>query len=110
MQLSATARALEVLSNIRGEVMPPPGYELRLRVVGGGCAGYIYDMYFDESRAGDKVVDIGVPVLVDEFSALHMSTVQLEYADTDANGGARGFVVKNPTATATCACGASFRP
>src|ERR1051325_6586768 len=46
---------------------------LRLRVVGGGCAGFSYDLYFDEPAEVDRQIEIqGVKVVVDEMSLMDL--------------------------------------
>jgi iron-sulfur cluster assembly accessory protein len=106
-RISLSKRAGEVLAQIRAEVAPPESYLLRIRVVGGGCAGFVYDLYFDQLRDGDERVAIdGTEVLVDELSRLYAAELEIGYADSDEPG----FVFKNARAGAICACGASFRP
>jgi iron-sulfur cluster assembly accessory protein len=85
-----------------------PGHGLRVFVQGGGCAGLQYGMaYEDEAREGDTVLEVkGVRLYVDSFSARLLDGARIDYQDTVM---ATGFRVDNPNATATCACGTSFR-
>src|SRR3954469_16056323 len=47
---------------------------LRLRVVGGGCAGFSYDLYFDDPAEVDRQFEIqGVKVVVDEMSLMYLA-------------------------------------
>lgn len=83
--------------------------DLRLRIVveQGGCAGYKYQLFFDEVLGeDDTVVDFsGVQVVVDEMSAPHLRGATIDYKDTISS---QGFEIDNPNATGTCACGDSF--
>ena len=46
---------------------------LRLRVVGGGCAGFSYDLYFDEPAEVDRQFEVaGVKCVVDEMSLMYL--------------------------------------
>ncbi len=81
---------------------------LRVKVVGGGCAGLEYKMDFDKDPATPKDILIesaGVRVLVDVKSALYVSGSEIDFVDKMIGG---GFKIHNPNATATCSCGESF--
>ena len=81
---------------------------LRVKIVGGGCAGLEYKMDFEKNPATPKDILIdsaGVRVLVDVKSALYVSGSQVDFEDKMFGG---GFKIHNPNATATCSCGESF--
>ena len=79
---------------------------LRLRVVGGGCAGFSYDLYFDEPAEVDRLVDIaGVKVVVDEMSLMYLVGVEIDYVEGLQGA---GFKFNNPNVKSTCGCGSSF--
>lgn len=79
---------------------------LRLRVVGGGCAGFSYDLYFDEATEVDRQVDIaGVKVVVDEMSLMYLVGVEIDYVEGLQGA---GFKFNNPNVKSTCGCGSSF--
>lgn len=79
---------------------------LRLRVVGGGCAGFSYDLYFDEGTEVDRQVDIdGVKVVVDEMSLMYLVGVEIDYVEGLQGA---GFKFNNPNVKSTCGCGSSF--
>ncbi len=80
---------------------------LRIKVVGGGCSGMMYEMGFEgEPGAEDSTVESnGVKVFVDPKSATYLAGCELSYEDGLMGG---GFQVKNPNATAQCGCGESF--
>ncbi len=79
---------------------------LRLRVVGGGCAGFSYDLYFDEPTEVDRQVDIsGVKVVVDEMSLMYLVGTEIDYVEGLQGA---GFKFNNPNVKSTCGCGSSF--
>jgi len=81
---------------------------LRVRIVGGGCAGLEYKMDFEKNPPTAKDILIesaGVRVLVDVKSALYVSGSEIDFQDKMIGG---GFKIHNPNATATCSCGESF--
>ncbi len=83
------------------------GYGLRLKVVGGGCAGLQYQLMFDNKTADwdQESEHFGVPVFVDSKSAVYLAGACVDYVD-DLNGS--GFKIENPNASSTCGCGESF--
>ncbi len=79
---------------------------LRLRVVGGGCAGFSYDLYFDEPAEVDRQLEIhGVKVVVDEMSLMYLVGVEIDYVEGLQGA---GFKFNNPNVKSTCGCGSSF--
>jgi iron-sulfur cluster assembly accessory protein len=79
---------------------------LRLRVVGGGCAGFSYDLYFDEPVEVDREVEIeGVKVVVDEMSLMYLVGTEIDYVEGLQGA---GFKFNNPNVKTTCGCGSSF--
>ncbi len=81
---------------------------LRVRVVGGGCSGFQYQLALDdESREGDRIVEQkGVRMLIDERSLPYLSGTQIDYVE-DIMGA--GFRFNNPNAASSCGCGESFQ-
>jgi iron-sulfur cluster insertion protein len=80
---------------------------VRVMVVGGGCAGFTYDMDFDEAPREDDEVDQqhGLRVFVDGMSAAYLDGTMVDYVESlDFSG----FHFENPSATRTCGCGSSF--
>jgi iron-sulfur cluster insertion protein len=79
---------------------------LRLRVVGGGCSGFSYDLYFDNQTELDRGWQIqGVDVLVDEMSLMYLLGTEIDYVEGLAGA---GFKFNNPNVKSTCGCGSSF--
>ena len=84
-----------------------PDLRLRIEVKLGGCAGMIYDLWFDENMVdGDLVYDYdGVEVVVDAMSDSYLRGATIDYEDTIMK---QGLTIDNPNAQGTCACGSSF--
>jgi iron-sulfur cluster assembly accessory protein len=85
-----------------------PQAGLRVRVVGGGCSGFQYQLALDdEASADDAVFDqSGVKVFVDAKSSLYLNGTTIDYVE-DIMGS--GFRFSNPQARGTCGCGESFQ-
>ena len=82
---------------------------LRVRVVGGGCSGFSYDLKFDnqfDEKLDSKYVQHGVTVVVDKKSALYLDGTTVDYYEGLEK---RGFTFDNPNAVKTCGCGSSFQ-
>ena len=79
---------------------------LRLRVVGGGCAGFSYDLYFDEPTEVDRQFEtMGVKCVVDEMSLMYLVGTEIDYVEGLQGA---GFKFNNPNVKSTCGCGSSF--
>lgn len=80
---------------------------LRVGVQPGGCSGLRYQLGFDDRRLdGDIVKDYeGLAVVTDKMSAPYLNGATIDYADTIEQ---QGFLIDNPNATGSCACGDSF--
>ena len=82
------------------------GFGLRMKVVGGGCSGFQYDLQFGESKGSDKVFEFhGLKVFVDPRSTLYLAGSTLDYMDGLMDS---GFKITNPNAKSECGCGESF--
>jgi iron-sulfur cluster insertion protein len=83
------------------------GQGLRLRVIGGGCAGFSYDLYF-EDQVGDmdeEFVSNGVKLYIDPLSFQYLESTEIDYVE-GIHGS--GFKFNNPNVKSTCGCGSSF--
>ena len=85
-----------------------PDAGLRVRVVGGGCSGFQYQLALDDSASeGDEVVEQeGVKLFVDSRSFLYLDGTEIDYVE-DIMGS--GFRFNNPNSTGSCGCGESFQ-
>jgi iron-sulfur cluster insertion protein len=81
---------------------------LRLRVLGGGCAGFQYDLFFEESpTAMDETFESeGIKLYVDPLSFQYLDGTEIDFVETVLGS---GFKFKNPNVSGTCGCGSSFQ-
>jgi iron-sulfur cluster insertion protein len=101
-----TSVAAAKVNEIRQAEAIEENFALRLRVVGGGCAGFSYDLYFDEISEVDRQCEInGVKVVVDEMSLMYLVGTEIDYIEGLQGA---GFKFNNPNVKSTCGCGSSF--
>lgn len=83
------------------------GYNLRVGVLTGGCAGLSYDLSFQKSAyANDHVNEQGgIKIIINEDSIPFLKGIQIDYVDTLKES---GFKYHNPNAKSSCGCGTSF--
>ncbi len=81
---------------------------LRLRVLGGGCAGFQYDLYFEENPTDmdESFESNGIKLFVDPLSFQYLDGTEIDYVETAAGS---GFKFGNPNVSGSCGCGSSFR-
>jgi iron-sulfur cluster insertion protein len=98
------AEKVQEISNSEGL----DGQGLRLRVIGGGCAGFQYDLYFEEAPTDldERFESNGVQLFVDPLSYQYLDGTQIDYVETTHGS---GFKFGNPNVTGTCGCGSSFK-
>jgi iron-sulfur cluster assembly accessory protein len=105
---------LTLTSNAAGKVKEflvqngKPEAGLRVRVVGGGCSGFQYQLALDEGASSeDKVYEQnGVKLFVDPKSLLYLEGTEIDFVE-DVMGS--GFRFTNPNSKGTCGCGESFQ-
>src|SRR6266496_3399359 len=62
-------KAAEKVKEIRGEENIEETYALRLKVQGGGCSGFSYDLYFDQQQEIDHAFEShGIKLICDQMS------------------------------------------
>jgi iron-sulfur cluster assembly accessory protein len=85
-----------------------PDAALRLEVQPGGCAGFRYGLFFDTDIVATDLVDEieGVKIVSDPMSAPYLNGVVIDWAEGLNKS---GFVIENPSAQSSCACGESFQ-
>ena len=83
------------------------GQGLRLRVIGGGCAGFNYDLYFEDTPTpmDEEFEDKGVKMFIDPLSFQYLDGTEIDYVES-LHGA--GFKFNNPNVTSTCGCDSSF--
>ena len=57
-------------------------YALRVKVMGGGCSGFQYDLYFGESAEGDNVFETqGIKLISDQMSYMYLMGTTIDYVE-----------------------------
>ena len=104
--ISITEKAVGKLKEM-SEEMDTGHLTIRLKVVSGGCAGFSYDMMFDEITSElDETLEQGdIKVVVDPISFQYLENVTIDYVDGLMGA---GFKFINPDVKASCGCGSSF--
>jgi iron-sulfur cluster assembly accessory protein len=101
-----TTRAAEKVKAIRAEEKIEESYGLRLKVQGGGCSGFAYDLYFDQPQDVDQTFESqGVHMLCDQMSLMYLVGTEIDYVESLQGS---GFKFTNPNVKSTCGCGSSF--
>jgi iron-sulfur cluster insertion protein len=83
---------------------------VRVRVIGGGCAGFTHDMYYEENITDmDEVIEFNdfygfIKVVIDPISFQYLDEVTIDYLDGPMGG---GFKFLNPNVKGSCGCGSS---
>ncbi len=104
--LSLTENAADKVREIREAETIEPHYSLRVKVMGGGCSGFQYDLYFDEHAEGDYVFESsGVKLIADQMSFMYLMGTSIDYVEGLQGA---GFKFNNPNTTGSCGCGSSF--
>jgi iron-sulfur cluster insertion protein len=104
--LGLTEKAAEKVKEIQAAENIEASYGLRLRVVGGGCSGFAYDLYFDQVLDTDRTFDShGVKLVVDVMSLQYLAGTNVDYVEGLQGA---GFKFQNPNVKSTCGCGSSF--
>lgn len=101
-----TVRAAEKVKTIRAEEKIEESLGLRLKVQGGGCSGFAYDLYFDQEQDTDQSFESqGVRMLCDQMSLMYLVGTEIDYVESVQGS---GFKFTNPNVKSTCGCGSSF--
>ncbi len=104
--LSLSARAAERVAWMLTQE-DQPGLMLRVAVSGGGCSGFQYGFSLDDTvNSDDRTFEReGVVAVIDEASLDLLAGAEIDYVEELVGA---SFQVKNPNATSSCGCGASF--
>lgn len=89
------------------EKMQRTDHGIRVQVVRGGCAGYMYNMDFAQVKQSDDTIieQHGVPLFIDKESLNMLKGIKIDYVETLQGA---GFKFDNPNAKASCGCGKSY--
>ncbi len=104
--VALTDKAAEKVKEIRSEENIEDTYALRLKVQGGGCSGFSYDLYFDQQQDIDHAFEShGIKLICDQMSLMYLMGTEVDYVE-GLHGA--GFKFINPNVKSTCGCGSSF--
>ena len=105
--LHITEKAKKRVEELRQAEGLDTSYGLRIVVKGGGCAGFVYELDFENQRKENDQVfyDKGITFYVDTKSLLFVIGTTLDYSEGLSG---KGFHFINPNAARTCSCGESF--
>ena len=101
--------AIGELKRLIGSVGNDTEHYLYIRVNGGGCSGYIYELDLEEKPPTENhqvITQQGISVAVENEDSSLLSGLMIDY-EAKLMGG--GFKMVNPNATRTCGCGLSFK-
>ncbi len=105
-QLSLTPVAAEKVVEIRAAEEIEAHYALRVKVMGGGCSGFQYDLFFDEPADDDQRFESnGIALVSDPMSFMYLMGTVIDYVEGLQGA---GFKFNNPMSTGSCGCGSSF--
>ena len=81
-------------------------YVVRIKTIGGGCAGMTNDMFYDDQISEtDEISELdGVKIICDFLSFQYLDGTTIDYLDHDMGG---GFKFLNPNVKSSCGCGKS---
>ena len=107
MSATLTLPAAEKVRQLMGQPDQKAATGLRVKVVGGGCAGMSYQLVLEEQAdEADAVYESeGVKIFIDPKTNLFVSGTQIDYHESMMGS---GFKFENPNATGGCGCGSSF--
>ena len=100
-----TSVAADKVLEIREAEGIEPAYALRVKLIGGGCSGFQYDLFFDETSAEDMSFEShGVRLVCDQMSFMYLMGTSIDYVEGLQGA---GFKFNNPNTTGSCGCGSS---
>ncbi len=107
MRLNLTPDAIEKVKGFLQQHGENPESGLRVAVLPGGCSGFQYGVDIEDAPEEDDeiLVQGGLRIFVDPFSAQYLDGVEVDYKSSMLGS---GFAFSNPQATGGCGCGSSF--
>lgn len=84
-----------------------PHMKLRIRISGGGCAGFQYHFVFDNTMLEDDLLisHAGARIVIDPSSLDLIRGGEVDFVE---DLGSAAFQIRNPNASSSCGCGSSF--
>lgn len=82
---------------------------MRINIIGGGCAGFSYDLFFDSKTINLDIEDVyeydELRIVVNHLCLQYVEGTELDYIERMYGG---GYKFNNPNTSTTCGCGSSF--
>ncbi len=103
MSISVDQSAIKRIDELR-EIQGKPELMLRIRVDGGGCSGFQYNMELTEETTKQDAVFDG-HVVSDDISLNFLKDSRIKFEEGLIGS---DFVIDNPNAVSGCGCGTSF--
>lgn len=104
--ITITIKAIEKIKEI-SEAEGIGHTTVRIGVKGGGCAGFRFDLNFDDQiRDLDQIIEQdGVKLVCDQISLQYLEDASIDYIESLLGA---GFKFNVPKAKGSCGCGSSF--
>lgn len=82
-------------------------YTVRLKILGGGCAGMKQDMLFETkiNELDEQFNFEDIQIIVDQISYQYLEDTTIDYIESQFGG---GFRFMNPNIKGSCGCQESF--
>lgn len=91
--VTLSEEAVKEIRQIFDQKKVPVGYGLRITVEGGGCAGVVHKLGFDQSTDKDIIyTDYGFEIFVAKKDLMHLLGKQVNFVETVDK---RGFVFED---------------
>jgi iron-sulfur cluster assembly protein len=106
-KLSITENAAKVLSSMAEKEYDD--WYLYIKVVGGGCSGYLYDVQLSDEHPPENtqiIVSQDIAIVINTDDSTLLNDIEIDWNDSLMGGGLK---FRNPNATKSCACGISFK-
>lgn len=103
-RVQLTPRALEIAIGVR-DAEGLSHHRLRARVLGGGCSGFRFDLFFeDETMPTDVVIPSdGLEIVVDMMSIHYLDGVTIDYVESLHGAGFKFLLPQSGGACGGCA-------
>jgi iron-sulfur cluster assembly accessory protein len=111
--VTITQKALEKSKQIMlQEGLSITEHYMRVNILGGGCSGFTYDLFFESNLVEPINLDIdnvyeydGLKIVINHLCLSYIANTEIDFIDKMYGG---GFKFNNPIASTTCGCGSSF--
>lgn len=78
---------------------------LRVKIIGSGCNGFSFDLFFDKLIESDvRIENNGVDIIADYMSAMYLDGTIIDYVEGLTGA---GFKFSNDNIKSSCGCGKS---